>query len=87
MSEKTASISSIADVGESAQAQNSAAALPPAEVDYVVAMSDIENPFGIAADKHKKVMYVYKVLSIDGEIVQFLSLEGMSIVDDRYLIN
>jgi|GEM_PF-4919704 len=84
MRDKNASISLEQDAGH---AQEAAAILPPAEVDYIIALSDVENPLDLEELRHRKVMYVYKVLHIDGEIVQWISIEGCSIVDDRYLIN
>jgi len=84
MRDKNASISLEQDAGH---AQEAAAILPPAEVDYVIAMADVDNPHDFKDLRHRKVMYVYKVLHINGEIVQWISLESCSIVDERYLIN
>ncbi|MBS1994510.1 MAG: hypothetical protein JSS86_19870 [Cyanobacteria bacterium SZAS LIN-2] len=84
MSDKIAPISSTTDAQPIAV---TTPAMTPAVVDYVVAFRDVENPLQLQALMHQKMMLVYKVLTIDGEVVQVLSLESCSIIDERYLIN
>jgi hypothetical protein len=63
------------------------ATLQPAEVVYAERVLEVENPFGMEALSHQKVFQVWKLLVVDGQVVQNLGLMSSTIMDDRFLLN
>ncbi|MBU6453765.1 MAG: hypothetical protein KGS72_18440 [Cyanobacteria bacterium REEB67] len=57
------------------------------EVDYRVQFLDVENPLGLKELSYKKIYQVWKLLVLNGEIVEVVGLMSSALVDTRYLYN
>jgi hypothetical protein len=63
------------------------ATLPAAVVEYVVQLLPVENPLGLKALQYQRIYQVWKVLMVQGQVVQVLALLSSSVVDERYIYN